>query len=53
MAAATYGAFTKIGFSKANMVRFSVDYDDGTEHVSIPDIATAFRRWRDAPGAAA
>jgi len=33
-------AFTKIGFKRANMLQFSVDYDDGTEHVAIPDIAS-------------
>jgi hypothetical protein len=37
------GAFTKIGFNKANMARFSVDYADGTQHSSIPDIATAMQ----------
>ena len=36
-------AFTKIGFSKANMARFSVDYEDGTQHTSVPDIATAMQ----------
>jgi hypothetical protein len=36
-------AFAKIGFSKANMVQFSVDYDDGTQHTSIPGIATAMK----------
>ena len=25
-------AFAKIGFNNANMVQFSVDYDDGTQH---------------------
>ena len=34
-------AFAKIGFAKANMVQFSVDYDEGTQHVAIPDIAAA------------
>ena len=34
-------AFAKIGFSKANMVQFSVDYDDGTQHTGISDIAGA------------
>jgi len=38
------GAFTKIGFSKTNMARFSVDYEDGTQHTSIPDIATAMQQ---------
>jgi hypothetical protein len=33
-------AFTKLGFKRANMLQFSVDYDDGTEHVAIPDIAS-------------
>jgi hypothetical protein len=33
-------AFAKIGFKRANMLQFSVDYDDGTEHVAIPDIAS-------------
>ena len=32
-------AFAKIGFKRSNMAQFSVDYDDGTEHVAIPDIA--------------
>jgi hypothetical protein len=36
-------AFTKIGFRKANMVQFSVDYDDGTQHTTIPGIATAMK----------
>ena len=36
-------AFAKIGFNKANMVQFSVDYDDGTQHSSVPDIATAMQ----------
>jgi hypothetical protein len=34
-------AFAKIGFSKSNMAQFSVDYDDGTRHTGIPDIAGA------------
>lgn len=34
-------AFAKIGFRRANMAQFSVDYDEGTEHVTIPDIATS------------
>src|SRR5437868_12188435 len=34
-------AFAKIGFNKANMVQFSVDYDEGTQHTGIPDIAAA------------
>jgi hypothetical protein len=37
------GAFAKIGFNKANMARFSVDYADGTQHSSVPDIATAMQ----------
>jgi hypothetical protein len=36
-------AFAKIGFRKANMEQFSVDYDDGTEHVGIPDIANGLQ----------
>lgn len=36
-------AFAKIGFSKGNMVQFSVDYDEGTEHVAIPDLATSLQ----------
>ena len=28
---------------KANMVQFSVDYDDGTQHAAMPDIATALQ----------
>jgi hypothetical protein len=36
-------AFAKIGFAKSNMVQFSVDYDDGTQHVSVPDIAAAMQ----------
>lgn len=36
-------AFTKLGFRRANMLQFSVDYDEGTEHVSIPDIASEFQ----------
>ena len=36
-------AFGKIGFSKANMVQFSVDYDDGTQHAGVPDIASAMQ----------
>jgi peptidase C13-like protein len=34
-------ALAKLGFRKANMVQFSVDYDEGTEHTAIPDIATS------------
>jgi hypothetical protein len=33
-------AFAKLGFKRANMLQFSVDYDEGTEHVAIPDIAS-------------
>jgi uncharacterized membrane protein len=36
-------AFSKIGFSKANMVQFSVDYDDGTRHSDVQDIASAMQ----------
>jgi hypothetical protein len=36
-------AFAKIGFSKANMVQFSVDYDNGTQHTAVPDIAAAMQ----------
>jgi hypothetical protein len=36
-------AFAKIGFSKANMVQFSVDYDEGTQHTGVPEIATAMQ----------
>jgi hypothetical protein len=36
-------AFAKIGFSKANMVQFSVDYDEGTQHAGISEIATAMQ----------
>jgi hypothetical protein len=36
-------AFTKIGFNKANMEQFSVDYDDGTQHSDIPSIASAMQ----------
>ena len=36
-------AFANIGFSKANMVQFSVDYDDGTQHTGVPEIATAMQ----------
>jgi hypothetical protein len=31
-------AFAKIGFNKANTVQYSVDYDPGTQHASIPEI---------------
>ncbi len=36
-------AFSLLGFKRANMVQFSVDYDEGTEHVSIPDLATSLQ----------
>ena len=36
-------AFSKIGFKRSNMLQFSVDYDEGTEHVAIPDIATGLQ----------
>ena len=36
-------AFAGIGFDKANMVQFSVDYDDGTQHAGVPDIASAMQ----------
>jgi hypothetical protein len=36
-------AFARIGFSKANMAQFSVDYDDGTQHTGVPEIATAMQ----------
>lgn len=36
-------AFAKIGFSPANMVQFSVDYDNGTQHASIPEIAAGMQ----------
>ena len=36
-------AFVKIGFSKANMAQFSVDYDDGTQHTGVGEIATAMQ----------
>jgi len=36
-------AFAKIGFSKANMVQFSVDYDEGTQHTSVSDIAAGLQ----------
>jgi len=37
------GAFAKIGFNKANMVQFSVDYADGTQHTGVPEIAAAMQ----------
>jgi Peptidase C13 family len=36
-------AFAKIGFKPANMVQFSVDYDQGTQHAGVPDIAIAMQ----------
>jgi hypothetical protein len=36
-------AFANIGFDKANMVQFSVDYDDGTQHTGVPEIAAAMQ----------
>jgi Peptidase C13 family len=36
-------AFAKIGFSKANMVQFSVDYADGTQHTAVSDIAVGLQ----------
>jgi hypothetical protein len=36
-------AFAKIGFKKANMVQFSVDYDDGTQHSETGEIASAMQ----------
>jgi hypothetical protein len=36
-------AFAKIGFNKANMVQFSVDYDDGTRHSEIGEIASGMQ----------
>ncbi|HEY4972239.1 MAG TPA: C13 family peptidase, partial [Steroidobacteraceae bacterium] len=36
-------AFVKIGFKTANMAQFSVDYDDGTQHTGVPEIATAMQ----------
>ena len=36
-------AFAKIGFNKANMVQFSVDYDDNTRHSDIGEIASAMQ----------
>ena len=37
-------AFANIGFSKANMVQFSVDYDNGTQHSSVPEITAAMQQ---------
>jgi len=36
-------AFAKIGFNKANMVQFSVDYDEGTQHSGINEIGSAMQ----------
>lgn len=36
-------AFAKIGFRKANMEQFSVDYDQGTQHSDVQSIATAMQ----------
>ncbi|HVW72069.1 MAG TPA: C13 family peptidase [Rhizomicrobium sp.] len=36
-------AFSKIGFNKANMAQFSVDYDDGTRHSDVQDIAAVLQ----------
>jgi len=36
-------AFAKLGFSPANMAQFSVDYDDGTQHAGISEIAAAMQ----------
>jgi hypothetical protein len=36
-------AFAKIGFMPANMAQFSVDYDDGTQHASVPEIASTLQ----------
>lgn len=36
-------AFARIGFKKANMVQFSVDYDDGTAHADVDSIATTMQ----------
>ena len=39
-------AFAKIGFNKANMVQFSVDYDDGTQHTASTTIEShGARHW--------
>jgi hypothetical protein len=44
-------AFAKIGFAPANMLQFSIDYDDGTQHAGVPEIAagmqTAAAKARD------
>ncbi len=36
-------AFAKIGFSPANTLEYSVDYDDGTQHASVPEVATGMQ----------
>jgi len=36
-------AFARIGFKKANMAQFSVDYDAGTAHADIDNIATTMQ----------
>ena len=36
-------AFAKIGFAPANMLEYSVDYDDGTQHASVPELATGLQ----------
>lgn len=36
-------AFAKIGFRKANMEQFSVDYDQGTQHADMESIASAMQ----------
>jgi hypothetical protein len=36
-------AFTRIGFNRANMVQFSVDYDDATQHSGVPEITAAMQ----------
>ena len=36
-------AFAKIGFKPANMVQFSVDYADGTQHTGVAEIAAAMQ----------
>jgi hypothetical protein len=36
-------AFARIGFKKANIEQFSVDYNPGTEHSDVQNIATAMQ----------
>lgn len=36
-------AFARIGFNKASMVQFSVDYDPGTQHADVDSIADAMQ----------